>query len=104
MIIKEIIKWNTAFVVLYIISATSIYTITHDPPETIPVIILTGLIFHGIITIWILHKHLHKTAQKIPKKQDGGEEKNEKDEQGSADEIAANPELPDTSDDAGDIY
>lgn len=77
MIIKKIIKWNIAFILLYLVSSTFIYFISNDTPETIPVIILVCLIFNGIITIAIMHKNLRKSIIKSYIKQEGGGEKHE---------------------------
>ena len=98
----KIIKWNLAFILLYSLSSALVYYISQDTPETILVIILTCLIFNGLITIWILATHINKMPE-YSKKQGGGEE-NEKTEQGSTDETAANPELSGNSDDTNDIY
>jgi hypothetical protein len=78
MMIKKIIKWNIAFILLYLTSSTFIYLISNETPETIPVIILTCLIFNGIITIAIMHKNLRKSIIKTYIKQEGGEKNHEK--------------------------
>ncbi len=101
MMIKKIIKWNIAFILLYLTSSTFIYLISNDTPETIPIIILTCLIFNGIITITIMHKNLRKSIIKTYIKQEGGEKNHEKT---SADEAITTAEPIDDICSTDNIY
>jgi len=105
---KEILVWNLLFSALYLLSSTIIYVFSGDPPETIPVIILIGILFNAILTTYLLWRR-NKVENPMEfllkfmfgKKKTGGEKKNEKT---SANEVVADTKSAVDTGSASDIY